>query len=95
VCCYLRRDRASVVRLGGKTMTGKQRATLAATRRVKRQLVNKAKRQGICENFGAAEIGRLKESRRYIDLVYGTYDDRCLAAEIRNLEDWAMSYIGS
>lgn len=73
-------------------MTDNQQAILEAVRQTKQQLIVKASRQGVCENFGSAEIHKLKDRYGYNALRYGTFDDRCLATEITNLEDWAMSY---
>jgi len=73
-------------------MTRKQKAALKATRLAKQKLINKAAVRGVWENFGQKEIRALRDKYDYTELVYGNYEDRCIATEINNLEDWAMSY---
>ena len=62
---------------------------------IKRRLTHKAKVNGIYENFGQAELHKLKENHNYSSLVYGSSKDRLHASEIDAFEDWAISYCGS
>jgi hypothetical protein len=69
-------------------------ALLSEINRLKKRLVNKAKVKGVYENFGQAEVGKLKEKYSYNSLVYGTKKDRQLATYIDAFDTWCMSYDG-
>jgi len=60
--------------------------------RIKRNLINKAKKRGIYENFGQVEINRLRD--KYSDYRYGSEEQRKQWANIEALDEWAMNYTG-
>ena len=62
---------------------------------IKRRLINKAKVKGVYENFGQAEILKLKEIHNYTSLVYGSKRECKQAQEIDTFEEWAISYNGT
>jgi hypothetical protein len=49
----------------------------------KKTMADKAKKKGICENFGQTEI-------RYNP--YGTEKERQVARQIDNLDEWVMNF---
>jgi len=56
----------------------------------KAKMIVKAKRKGIYENFGQAEIRKLKESYHYNP--YGDVKERRVASEIDQLDNWCMNF---
>ena len=62
--------------------------------RKKRQLMAKAKKRGIYENFGQKEVSKLKDKWHYYDLIYGSELERSIAALIDSFDNWCMNYTG-
>ena len=60
----------------------------------KKRLIQKANKKGISENFGQTEIRKLRDKYGYVNLIYGTGQERAYAAQIDELEEWAMNYTG-
>lgn len=60
--------------------------------KIKKNLINKAKRKGLYENFGQIEIRALKD--KYSDYQYGNPEQRKQWEMIERLDDWAMNYDG-
>ena len=56
----------------------------------KEKMTAKAKKKGLCENFGQEEIHKLKE--RYGYNPYGSPKERKIADEIDRLADWAAGF---
>jgi hypothetical protein len=58
--------------------------------RMKSQLIEKAKKKGIYENFGQKEVRKLKD--KYPE--YNEYDEtgRIIRNQIDNFDDWAMNF---
>jgi hypothetical protein len=54
----------------------------------KKQLINRAKKHGFCENFGEKDIDKISEKFNYNDIVYGDPDERRAAQIIENFSDW-------
>jgi len=61
-------------------------------RNFKQTMERKARKRGIYENFGQAEIRSLKEINRYNP--YGTPEERDTARRIDALEQWCQNYTG-
>lgn len=60
--------------------------------RQKIRLVDKARRQGLYENFGQKEVQNLKDKYDYNTLVYGTEKERRQAQLINNFDNWCMNF---
>ncbi len=56
----------------------------------KRSMALKAKKDGICENFGEREIRKLKDTYGYCP--FGNSKERQIAREIDELENWCMCF---
>lgn len=55
--------------------------------KAKQRLISKAKKNGICENFGQEEIGKLEE--KYSDCRYSREDkDKQTWEKIREFDNW-------
>lgn len=54
------------------------------------KMVEKAKKKGICENFGQKEIGQLKE--KYGFNPYGNEKERDIAEKIMDLDNWVANF---
>jgi hypothetical protein len=66
--------------------------TIASAQRkintVKNNLITKAKKEGLYENFGQDEISKLYDQCD----PYGTPDQRTIYAMVQGLDNWAMNY---
>ena len=60
----------------------------------RKQLITKAKKRGIYENFGQKEVLHLRDKHDYYSLCYGTEQERNLAQHIDDFDHWAATYIG-
>ena len=56
----------------------------------KEKMTTKAKKDGLCENFGQKEIHQLKE--RYGYNPYGSQKERKIADEMDRLADWSADF---
>jgi len=66
--------------------------TIASAQRkisvIKNKLIAKAKKEGLCENFGQNEIHKLYDQCD----PHGTPDQRTIHAMVQGLDNWAMNY---
>lgn len=58
----------------------------------KSKMIDKAKANGICENFGQTELRKLKDKVGYNP--YGTQKERDICRKIDELDNWCMNYCG-
>ena len=65
-----------------------------ACNRAKKQLIAKAEKKGIYENFGQREVNQIMDAFDYFGLVYGTPEQRKDANLIDALRDWCENYTG-
>lgn len=59
---------------------------------MKKNLIKKAKKKGIYENFGQTEVRKLED--KYSDLKYGSSDEREAYDLIYKFDEWATNYTG-
>jgi hypothetical protein len=60
--------------------------------RLKIKLSDKARRNGLYENFGEKEVRELKDKYDYNTLIYGSETQRKQALMIDCFEDWCMDF---
>lgn len=58
----------------------------------KANLVKKAQKKGLYENFGQREVSILKDKFNYNKLVYGSDEDRAQAKELEQFDNWCMTF---
>lgn len=62
--------------------------------KTKKRLIDNWKRCGAYENFGQKEVNELHDKYHYLDLRYGSPDQRQQAQQIDNFYNWCMNYCG-
>jgi hypothetical protein len=55
-------------------------------------LFDKARRQGLYENFGQKEVNELRDKYDYNTLIYGTEKQRQQAELIDSFDIWCMNF---
>ena len=60
--------------------------------RAKATLIGRANVKGIYENFGDAEIRKIKDKYNYKSLAGGKIDDRDIINLIQSFENWCMNF---
>jgi len=55
-------------------------------------LTDKARRNGLYENFGQKEVQELKDKYHYDSLIYGSERERKQAILIDNFDNWCMNF---
>lgn len=58
--------------------------------RLKKNLIDKAKKRGLYENFGQREVGQLRE--KYIDYESFSKDDGQVWSLISKFNNWCMNF---
>jgi len=48
----------------------------------------------VCENFGEAEVRKIKDDYGYASMVYGSPEERKQADKIDAFDEWCMNYTG-
>ena len=62
--------------------------------RTKKRLMKKWKRLSPYENFGQKEVSELQDRYYYLDLRYGSPEQKQQAKLIDAFNDWCMNYCG-
>lgn len=63
-----------------------------AISKTKKALITKASKNGLYENFGQKEVGKLEE--KYIDICLYSQDENAKRHMINNFNNWCMDYQG-
>jgi hypothetical protein len=60
--------------------------------KTKKRLANRAKRNGLWENFGQKDVHKIKDKFDYHSLSYGSEEERTMAREIEVFNNWCMNF---
>ena len=60
----------------------------------RKRLIAKWKRYGAYENFGQKEVRYLRDKHHWLELIYGSPEEREQAQLIDSFDDWCMNYTG-
>jgi len=63
-----------------------------AIQKEKSKLINKAKKDGIHENFGQKEVRKLKNKYGFSELAYDSKEERQEALKIESFDNWCMNF---
>ena len=65
-----------------------------AIKKAKNNLIKRAIKNGINENFGAKEVMEIQDKFNYSVLLYGSDAERSQAKKIDDFYNWCMGYNG-
>jgi len=66
-----------------------------AIKKAKNNLIKRAIKNGMTENFGAKEVMEIQDKFNYSDLIYGSGAERNQAKKIDDFDNWCMNYDGN
>jgi len=66
-----------------------------AIKKAKNNLIKRAIKNGLWENFGAKEIMEIQDEFNYSVLLYGSDAERNQAKKIDDFDNWCMGYNGN